>query len=108
MTIKIRNLNKDKDLEKFVEFYNLAHADYPTHRTLTAEVIKEYIFDKPEFDEQGHYIAFDGSKFSGIDKIEIEYSDVEHQTIDSRPYILLLIIVIVAVCSIYILRRGKK
>lgn len=76
MPINIRNLDKDKDLEKFVEFYNLAHADYPTHRPLTAEMLKDHVIDKPTYDEKGHFIALEDSKIIGLGRGGVESAGV--------------------------------
>jgi mycothiol synthase len=76
MAITIRNIDKNKDLEKFVEFYNLAHADYPTHRTLTADVMKNYIFDKPDFDEKCHFIALEDNYIIGLGRGGVQSAGV--------------------------------
>ena len=72
MSITIRTLDKDKDLEKFVEFYNLAHADYPTHRPLTGEMLRDHVFNKPNYDGQGHFIALEDSKIIGLGRGGLE------------------------------------
>jgi mycothiol synthase len=76
MSITIRNLDKDKDLGKFVEFYNLAHADYPTHRPLTAEMLRDHVFDKPNYDEKSHVIALDDSGIIGLGRGGLESAGI--------------------------------
>ncbi len=71
MPITIRNINKETDLESFIEFYNLAHADYPEHQDLTVEIAKQYIFDAPNFDVEGNFLALDGSRIIGKARADI-------------------------------------
>ena len=52
-------------------------------------------------------ISFDGSKYSGIEKIEIEFAHIQPHAIEPWPFIIILILIIGTICSIYLLRRGK-
>jgi len=65
MSITIRNINRETDLEKFTEFLNLAHADYPDHKDATKEFVKEYVFGAKDFDENLNFLAFDGKRLIG-------------------------------------------
>ena len=65
MSITIRNINKEKDLENFVEYQNLAHADYPGYQDLTVKVAKQYIFDAEDFDVKGNFLALEGPRIIG-------------------------------------------
>ena len=76
MSISIRNINKETDLEIYVELYNLAHADYPEHRPLSIEIAKRYVFDDPDFDEKFIFLAFDGSKVIGRARGDMETETV--------------------------------
>ena len=71
MPITIRNINKETDLESFIEFYNLAHADYPEFKTLTIEIARQYLFDAPDFNVKGNYLALDGSRIVGRGRVDI-------------------------------------
>ena len=51
-------------------------------------------------------ISFDGSRYSDADEIEIEYILFEHQTFEAWPIVILLVILIGAICSIYLI--GKE
>ena len=65
MPITIRNINKETDVDNFVEFLNLAHADYPDHKDATKEYVQEYIFGDKDFDEKLNFLAFDGNRLIG-------------------------------------------
>ncbi|MDD4307795.1 MAG: GNAT family N-acetyltransferase [Thermoplasmata archaeon] len=70
--IQIRNINKGTDLEKFTEFLNLAHADYPGHTDYSTDTVKHYIFEDPDFDEKGNFLAIRDSKIVGSVNADVE------------------------------------
>jgi len=63
--IQIRNINTESDLEEFTEFFNLAHADYPEYNDLTTDIIREHVFDAPDFVVGSNFLALDGSRIVG-------------------------------------------
>ncbi len=69
--IDIRNYDKTIDIDNFVRFYNHAHSDYPSHNTLTADIAQQYIFGKPGYDSQSHFLAIKDSEIIGSVKGEI-------------------------------------
>jgi GNAT superfamily N-acetyltransferase len=60
----IRNF-EESDIEDFVEYYNTAHADYPSHKDLTVEIASQYIFGKPDYDANSHFLALLDGKIVG-------------------------------------------
>lgn len=61
----IRTISIKTDIEKYIEFGNIAHADYPDHRDLTVKVAKEHIFNDPEYNENGHFLAIFNDEIIG-------------------------------------------
>jgi len=76
MPITIRNIDKEKDLEAFVEFINLAHEDYPDHQDVSKEYVVKYIFESPDFDDRMNFLAFDGHRLIGRGRGDLE-TDVD-------------------------------
>ncbi|MDO9537517.1 MAG: hypothetical protein Q7J68_04270, partial [Thermoplasmata archaeon] len=70
--IQIRNINKESDLEHFTEFLNLAHADYPGHQDMSVDIVKQYIFGAPDFEEKANFLAIENSKIIGTAQGDIE------------------------------------
>ncbi|MBA3044925.1 MAG: GNAT family N-acetyltransferase [Candidatus Thermoplasmatota archaeon] len=70
--VRIRNLNKKEDLENYTEFINLAHADYPGHKDMSVELVGQYIFGAPDFDEKAHFLAIEGSRIVGTANGDLE------------------------------------
>lgn len=71
MPITIRNINKETDVENFMEFYNQAYADYPGHKDLTADIVKNHVFGVPNFDEKGNFFALEGSRIVGRGRADV-------------------------------------
>ncbi|MCK5024479.1 MAG: GNAT family N-acetyltransferase [Thermoplasmata archaeon] len=65
MSITIRNINKETDLENFVEFCNQAYVDYPEFKPLTIDIARQYVYDTPDFDEMGNFFAIKKSRIIG-------------------------------------------
>ena len=53
-------------------------------------------------------ISFDGSKYSDVDEIEIEYGNIEHQIFDEGRIMILVILVIGTLCTIYLVKRETR
>ena len=52
-------------------------------------------------------MAFDGSKYSQVHEVEIDYSETEPRTNTPWPIIILLVLIVGAISSLYLRRAGR-
>ncbi len=64
MMTDIRNY-EPTDFRAYVEFYNAAESKNPDFRKLSADEIRSYTFDSPEYDSSNHFIALDRGRVVG-------------------------------------------